>query len=114
MHAQNNFEANGISGAAWQHQPSAFPSQTSTLAQQDTGTEIAASGANVEEEPAASSGSLSMEHGNQPCEDIDPMEDLPSKDWEELEKRYEREMEAAIQHEQSIIDEIEWVMQVCA
>ena len=42
----------------------------------------------------------------------DPMEDLPSKDWEELETRYDGDMEAAVQHEQSIIDEIEWVMKV--
>ncbi len=30
----------------------------------------------------------------------------------ELGTRYDGEMEAAVQHEQSIIDEIEWVMRV--
>jgi hypothetical protein len=113
MHSRNNFEANGLPGAAPQDQPSAFPSQASTLAQQDTGTGAAASGANVEEGPTTSSGSSSMQHDNGPSEDLDPMEALPLKDWEELENRYEQEMEAAIQNEQSIIDEIEWVMSVC-
>jgi hypothetical protein len=108
----SNFEANGLSGAASQIQPSTFPSQASTLAQQDIGTD--ASGANVREGPGALSGRSSMSQGNQPSEDMDPVEDLPLKDWEELETRYEREMEAAIQHEQSIIDEIEWVMKVRA
>jgi hypothetical protein len=114
MHAKTKFETNGLSGAASQDQPSTFPSQASTLTQQDAGIGTAAGGANVEQGPAGLSGSSSMAHDNQPSEDMDPMEELPPKDWEELERRYEGEMEAAIQHEQSIIDEIEWVMQVCA
>lgn len=44
---------------------------------------------------------------------INPMEDLPLKDWEELETRYERDMEAAIRNEQAVMAEIEWVMKVC-
>lgn len=40
----------------------------------------------------------------------DPKEDLPSKDWEELESRFEREMEATVQQEQSTMDEIKWIM----
>jgi hypothetical protein len=40
----------------------------------------------------------------------DPTKNLPTKDWEELQARYERDMEASIQNEQSIMDEIEWVM----
>lgn len=55
-----------------------------------------------------------MAEETQPEEIIDPMQELPPKDWEELEMRYEREMEAVIQHEQSVMEEIEWVMKACA
>ena len=42
----------------------------------------------------------------------DPSEPPPAKDWEELEARYAREMDAAIQKEASIMAEIETVMKV--
>lgn len=70
-----------------------------------------------QEDAAASSQRLRVgeENSEENSEDqnADPMADLPLKDWQELETRFERDMEAAIQHEQSIMDEIEWIMKAC-
>lgn len=92
-----NFEVNGFLGEESQKQRSSFATQTSTLVQQ-------------EHEQGPFGQATSADNGTMTF--CDPMDDLPSKDWEELETRYDGEMEAAVQHEQSIIDEIEWVMKV--
>lgn len=112
MPSLSNFEVNGFSGTGSQNPQSTFQSQASVLAQQDNENETAGSGMNPEKRPAASWGRPLILQEDRQGENTDPMEDLPSKSWEELETRYERDMEAAIQHEQSIVDEIEWVMKV--
>ncbi len=97
MPSSTNFEVTGFLGAGSQNQQSNFATQASTLVQQEH-----------EEVPLGKA--VLAEDG--PMVSCDPLEELPSKDWEELETRYDGEMEAAVQHEQSIIDEIEWVMKV--
>lgn len=111
MPSSNNSEVNGCSRAGPQNQQSTFASQASTVAQQDNRHETIPDDTGLEENPTASGeGPLNVQDSRQ---NVNPMEDLLPKDWEELEMRYEREMEAAVQHEQSIMDEIEWIMKVC-
>ncbi|KAF7510755.1 hypothetical protein GJ744_006121 [Endocarpon pusillum] len=93
----SNFEVNGFLGVGPQNQHSNFATQASTLVQQENEVGLLGYGELAEDGLTAS---------------CDPMEDLPSKDWEELETRFDGDMEAAVQHEQSIIDEIEWVMKM--
>lgn len=95
--SSTNFEVNGFLGVGPQNQHSNLATQASTLVQQENEVGLLGYGELAEDAPMAS---------------CDPMEDLTSKDWEELETRFDGDMEAAVQHEQSIIDEIEWVMKV--
>jgi hypothetical protein len=112
MPSQSDFEVNGFTGAALHHQPS-FASQASTVKPERNEDEAPRNGARHQEILGASlEGQITLQE-TRAEEHNDPTEDLPSKDWEELEARYELDMEAAIQHEQSIMDEIEWVMKAC-
>jgi hypothetical protein len=104
MPSPGPFEANGVAGGSWDSQQPAFGSQPSTLAQTN-GQDDA-----MDQSTLPPSGINEQE--NQRDEIGDPLEELQPKDWEELEARYERDMEAAIQHEQAIMDEIEWVAKV--
>jgi hypothetical protein len=113
MPSPGNFEGNGFSRIGSQNHQSTSASQASTLVPQENRRETFHTDAPVEGASAEGWERPEVVQESRQSEDIDPMEDLPGKDWEELEMRYERDMEAATQHEQSIIDEIEWVMKAC-
>ena len=49
--------------------------------------------------------------GNGPASS-ETLQDLLPKDWKDLEARYDEEMNAAVKHEQSIMEELDWVLQV--
>jgi Neuraminidase (sialidase) len=113
MFSQNGMKINGFPESGPLTQQSTFASQASTLAQQDGENETLLTSAALGNGSAASWGRPLVTQKNQQGESLDPMEDLQPKNWEELDNRYERDMEAAILQEQSILTEIEWVMKVC-
>jgi hypothetical protein len=113
MPSPGNFEVIGFSRIGSHNHQSTSVSQASTLVSQESRCETLRTGAPFEGASTESWERPQVVQESQRIEDFDPMEDLPVKDWEGLEMRYERDMEAAIQHEQSLIDEIEWVMKVC-
>jgi hypothetical protein len=113
MPSASSFYVNGFSGVGSQNQYSTLASQTSTIAQQDDRDDMIRVSAQPDKGSGTSSDRPLIVQENQQAEYADPMEELPSKDWEELEARYERDMKAAIQHEQAIMSEIEWVMKAC-
>ncbi len=113
MPSPSEHAANGFSGAGSHNQQSAFASQASTVEQNDDEREMLRHDAQLEQKQTASwERPLTVQESRQ-NDNASPVDDLPLKDWQELEVRYERDMQAAIQHEQSIIDEIEWVMKAC-
>ena len=112
MPPPNNFEVNGFLGVRSQNSQATVASQASTLTQQDNRDGTPRNDAQTDLGPMASWGRPLIVQENR--QHADPAEDLPLKDWHELETRYERDMAAAIHHENSILDEIEWVMKACA
>lgn len=111
MPSSGNFAVNGFSGAESVDQESKHATQEAALVQKDTRDKMPHNDAQFEGTAPSWDGPLTVQESQQ-RENADPMEGLSPKDWEELEVRYGRDMEVAIQHEQSIIDEIEWVMQM--
>ena len=109
----SNSAINGFSGSGSQKPQSTFASQASTLATQDNRDEMIRDVAQPDEGPGTSTERSLTVRDNQHEGYANPIEDLPLKDWKELEARYERDMEAAIQNEQTIMAEIEWVMKAC-
>lgn len=107
------FEVSGFSGTGSKRQHSTFALQPSTLKQQSNEDEMHDDGAQVLEGPPGSWQRPLVIQETRNDDFGNPNDGLPLKDWEGLEARYEQDMEAAIQHEQSILDEIEWVMKVC-
>lgn len=117
MPSPSNFEVNGFAGAGSQIHQSTFAAEASTPAEQENRNEMSDDDndddAQLEQKPMNFSELSLTSQESQQDENVHTMEDLPLKDWEELQSRYEREMEAAIQHEQSIVNEVEWVMKAC-
>lgn len=113
MPSESGLVVDGFSGVESDSQRLKVASHVSTMAQPEKGDEMADNDGHVKDLSAPWERPLMGEESPH-SESGDPMEDLPPNDWEELEVRYERDMEDATQQEQSIINEIEWVMKACA
>ncbi len=113
MPSTGNFQINGFSGLSSQNQNPTFASQTSTEAAQDEKEEVIHDMTQPEKRSRSPNQQPLIVHENQKEDYTDPLVDLPLKDWEELEARYEQDMAAAIQREQAVMDEIEWVLKAC-